>query len=874
MKSQTTTVASKENEKVTKLGETTSQNTTVSVSEPPAVTTCAAVSDTTTMTSNTLSGFKIPRRSSASSTTINIVEPASQLPQPTPIQNQTQDRTPASTPYVPTERTTQQTLYCKSAALGGLSLMNMISDETRQQEREQMEKTAAMARGERAPVSESHHKSSGDRSRDRSRDRDRGRRRGHRDRSRDRGRDRRRSRSRDRRRSRSRDRDRSRGRHSRRSDSRSSRRTGNSEEAPKRKDYGNLWQQRMREAENQFIKRYSSQTEESQTEGPLVIDTATESDKTASPLKQPITNNHLHQNNTNSTNSSQEDRPLSDMVISPEPQPHTPTISPRPANDVQQKKAMAHLDTIVQNFYQDEQPSPRQPHTSMQVMNEMRRNVSNTDHGMNDNSFHFEDVSTDSELSRIGEAIRTTRRASTHTRRFFESDADPLSPKSPRSPQTTPNSTPKHETVKAPHQQPSYGERPKDLSSGTQGAVPTSITNSSSTTHTLYSSNDQSKITTIPNPNPNKSNQSTTLPTTTTSNGLKSTNRHQSSPTKMTAVSSSKARRDAKRRREERSRLDPSSSEDERHDKRSSTKKRKTDLSKRSSEDKSKTSDERTKPIETDKKPTKANEKAAVNPEKTNKISMTEFLAQLAPFRRDEDDPKPQRIQENEKAKHKLKELLHCVEEPPSKPVTDHRTCQIKQATLPKQKRRTPKPKAETTTSPDKKPTSSSTTDQPRNVLTERLTSNTVNANTTLTSTPKLPTVKAISNKRTETQPLNPSESDSIDMEITKSPSPTKVSFQVSNDGISLFPKVVTLPENATPNSIPNSTDSTSRAMNNAAPVSCVRVDRDISSAIGLANDRSTPKSLKEWKERLKDQNKDIDDFCMDLIEEMTNLLE
>jgi len=341
----------------------------------------------------------------------------------------------------------------------------------------------------------------------------------------------------------------------------------------------------------------------------------------------------------------------------------------------------------------------------------------------------------------------------------------------------------------------------------------------------------------------------------------------------MTAVSSSKARRDAKRRREERSRLDPSSSEDERHDKRSSTKKRKTDQSKRSSEDKSKTSDERTKPIETDKKPTKANEKAAVNPKTTNKISMTEFLAQLTPFRRDEDDPKPQRIQENEKAKHKLKELLHCVEEPPSKPVTDHRTCQIKQATLPKQKRRTPKPKADTTTSPDKQPiqpTSSSTTDQPRNVLTERLTSNTVDANTTLTSTPKLPTVKAISNKRTETQPLNPSESDSIDMEITKSPSPTKVSFQVSNDGISLFPKVVTLPENATPNSI----DSTSRAMNNAAPVSGVRVDRDISSAVGLANDRSTPKSLKEWKERLKDQNKDIDDFCMDLIEEMTNLLE
>lgn len=208
---------------------------------------------------------------------------------------------------------------------------------------------------------------------------------------------------------------------------------------------------------------------------------------------------------------------------------------------------------------------------------------------------------------------------------------------------------------------------------------------------------------------------------------------------------------------------------------------------------------------------------------------------------------------------------MFTVEEPPSKPVTDYRTCKIKEATLPKQKRKTPKPKAATTNSS----TPPSTT-QPRNVLTEKQTNAVDASNTTLTSTPKLPTVKAGSNKRSETQPLNPSESDSIDMEITKSPSPTKVSFQVSNDGISLFPKVVTLPENE----VPISNASANRALNNATVVSSCRVDRDISSAIGLANNRSTPKSLKEWKERLKDQNKDIDDFCMDLIQEMTNLLE
>ena len=187
--------------------------------------------------------------------------------------------------YIPSVRTTQQNLFVKSA-LGALSCLHNLSDETLREERMQRERDEAISKAQRPSYRqrsrdyrddddrdrssrsdrERRRKRSRSRSRDRNRDRSRDRRRPH-DRSRDRS-----DRDTDRSRGRSRERDRSRDR----SDREKQQPVG--EEIPlyAKKDYANIWRKKMEEVEHNFSKKYTYETsnnEESQSEGPLVIDT-------------------------------------------------------------------------------------------------------------------------------------------------------------------------------------------------------------------------------------------------------------------------------------------------------------------------------------------------------------------------------------------------------------------------------------------------------------------------------------------------------------------------------------------------------------------------------------------------------------------------
>ena len=197
-------------------------------------------------------------------------------PTPKPVEKQ-----PTPQSYIPSVRTTQQHLFVKSA-LGALSCVYNLSEETLLKERMQQERDEAIAKAQRSSF---HH---------RDRDRDRDYRRSSRDhrsgRDHDRSRDRDRSHDRDskrkrRSRSRSRDRrprDRSRDRQSRDRSSPASRSNGEGSaripgvivDLPSyaKKDYANIWRKKMEEVEQSFARKYTS-NEESQSEGPLVIDT-------------------------------------------------------------------------------------------------------------------------------------------------------------------------------------------------------------------------------------------------------------------------------------------------------------------------------------------------------------------------------------------------------------------------------------------------------------------------------------------------------------------------------------------------------------------------------------------------------------------------
>lgn len=202
-----------------------------------------------------------------------------QQPLPTVPENQTTEPRQVEKPtrkYIPSVRTTQQNLFVKSA-LGALSCLHNLSDETLKEERMQREREEAIAKAQRPSYRHRSRDYRDDEDRDRSsRDRERRRKRS-RSRSRDRNRDR--SRERRRTRDRSRDRgDRERDRSRERGRSREHDKQPVGEEIPlyAKKDYANIWRKKMEEVENNFSKKYTRDTsnnEESQSEGPLVIDT-------------------------------------------------------------------------------------------------------------------------------------------------------------------------------------------------------------------------------------------------------------------------------------------------------------------------------------------------------------------------------------------------------------------------------------------------------------------------------------------------------------------------------------------------------------------------------------------------------------------------